>query len=306
MKRLPIVALVGLPILFIAACASPSHPVSENTYGRSVAPTHSSAPARAAREPALKVVPTGIPFGQRQAIYDPLARNLWVLTRADADNAVLLTSVASADGAARTTKLSADGADWAAGSLTMHEGRVWASWGTHLVSFSPATGLVRAVTVPWKDRGNGTVGRSTAMTAAGKCLWIGVIGEPRLRCYEPSASTWRAVSTPEGRPVSFFTKMASSGTSALVNLGTPAATPTLPTGGTEIVWVPENTVPVASESTSTTGVVGNSGALLEGPDTTATAAPSAGAARPRPALRHLARLSAVSGRPAVTLIPPPA
>jgi hypothetical protein len=47
MKRLPIVALVGLPILFIAACASPSQPVSENTYGRSVAPTHSSAPARA-------------------------------------------------------------------------------------------------------------------------------------------------------------------------------------------------------------------------------------------------------------------
>jgi hypothetical protein len=47
MKPLPIVALVGLPILFIAACASPSHPVSENTYGRSVAPTHSSAPARA-------------------------------------------------------------------------------------------------------------------------------------------------------------------------------------------------------------------------------------------------------------------
>jgi hypothetical protein len=47
MKRLSIVALVGLPILFTAACASPSHPVSKNTPGRSVAPTHSSAPARA-------------------------------------------------------------------------------------------------------------------------------------------------------------------------------------------------------------------------------------------------------------------
>ncbi len=255
----------------------------------------------AVSQPALKIVSTGLPSGQRQAIYDPLARTLWVLTRADADNGVLLTSVAEADGTARTTTLSADGTDWAAGSLAIHDGDVWASWGTHLVSFTPGTGLVRVVTVPWKDGADGMDGRSAAMAAAGECLWIGVIGEQQLRCYEPSASTWRTVSTPAGRPVSMFTKMASSGASALVNLGAPATSPTLPTGGTEIVWVPENTVPVSSESTSTTGVVGTDEAILEGPDVNVTARLSGGSGRPAVTLptgmggRTLARVSEAEG-----------
>ena len=45
MKRLSIVALIGLPLLFAAACASPSHLVGvANAPGSSVDPTHSSAP----------------------------------------------------------------------------------------------------------------------------------------------------------------------------------------------------------------------------------------------------------------------
>ena len=46
MKRLSIVAMVGLPLLFTAACASPSHLVGvANAPGSSVDPTHSSATA---------------------------------------------------------------------------------------------------------------------------------------------------------------------------------------------------------------------------------------------------------------------
>ena len=48
MKRLSIVALVGLPILFAAACANASQPVAvENSPGSSAGPTHSSAPGSA-------------------------------------------------------------------------------------------------------------------------------------------------------------------------------------------------------------------------------------------------------------------
>ena len=46
MKRLVILALAGLPLLFTAACASPSHVVGvANAPGSSIDPTHSSAPA---------------------------------------------------------------------------------------------------------------------------------------------------------------------------------------------------------------------------------------------------------------------
>ena len=52
MKRLSIVALVGLPIVFTAACAGPSHLfVADNAPGPSVGPTHSSAPASACETP---------------------------------------------------------------------------------------------------------------------------------------------------------------------------------------------------------------------------------------------------------------
>ena len=48
MERLSIVALVWLPILFTAACASTSHLVGvDNAPGSSVDPTHSSAPVSA-------------------------------------------------------------------------------------------------------------------------------------------------------------------------------------------------------------------------------------------------------------------
>jgi hypothetical protein len=48
MKRLPIVALAGLPLLLTVACASPSHVVVvASARGSSVDPTHSSAPASA-------------------------------------------------------------------------------------------------------------------------------------------------------------------------------------------------------------------------------------------------------------------
>lgn len=48
MKRLSIVALVGLPLLLTVACASPSHLVGvANAPGSSVDPTDSSAPASA-------------------------------------------------------------------------------------------------------------------------------------------------------------------------------------------------------------------------------------------------------------------
>ena len=47
MKRLSIVALVGLPLLFTAACASPSHLAGVADSGSSVDPTRSSATASA-------------------------------------------------------------------------------------------------------------------------------------------------------------------------------------------------------------------------------------------------------------------
>jgi hypothetical protein len=48
MKRLSIVAIVGLPMLLTAACASTSHLVAvDNAPGSSFNPTHSSAPASA-------------------------------------------------------------------------------------------------------------------------------------------------------------------------------------------------------------------------------------------------------------------
>jgi hypothetical protein len=54
----------------------------------------------------FEVVPTGLPSGQRAAIYDPKAQTLWVLTRVDADNSVLLTSIAGRDRSLRTVELS--------------------------------------------------------------------------------------------------------------------------------------------------------------------------------------------------------
>lgn len=80
-----------------------------------------------------------------------------------------------------------------------------------------------------------------------------------------------------------FTKMASSGTSALANLAAPANNPVLPQTGAEVTWVPENTFPVSSGSSSAVGVVGDDEAILEDAGT------------------HVIPLSVGSGRPAVTL-----
>ena len=96
-----------------------------------------------------------------------------------------------------------------------------------------------------------------------------------------------------------FTKMASSGTTAMVNLGAPAPGPDLGLGGAEVTWVPENTVPVSSGST--VGDVGDREAVLKGPETTTGFSLTGGSGQPAVTLptalsgETLVRVSAEQG-----------
>ncbi len=204
-----------------------------------------------------EVVQADLPSGLRQAAIDTSTGTLWILTRTDADNSVRLTAV-SGDTVGSTLTLSQEGQDWAAGALAFKDGLVWATWGAHLVSIDPNSGSITPVKVPWQDGHDGQAGRSVSAGAAGSCIWIAVMGEHQVRCYDPAAGDWSTTPTPNATVVSPFTRIAAGKGSVYVNLGPDSADPALPSGAAgEIAWVPANTIPLLDPRSGTVVDIGD-------------------------------------------------
>lgn len=236
------------------------------------APTHSLSHPAGPVAVQVEAIRNDLPGGLRAAAADPVTGTLWVLTRADANNSVRLTRVTDAAGPTRV--LSNQGQDWAGGAVVLNAGLVWAAWGAHLVSFDARSGKIDSVAVPWRDAGDGQTGRAIAAGASGACVWVAVIGEHQVRCYNPDARQWSSVPTPAQAAVSASTRMASSRERTLVNLGPASARPTVSIDNHTIAWAPSNSIPVSDPSTQTVAAVSDRAvALLKGSNQTVTSLP---------------------------------
>jgi hypothetical protein len=205
-------AVLTLSALVVSGCGSVS--------SGSGAPTSGSHPSTLS---ALTITPvtTSWPQGDRAGAFDAARRTLWVVTRVDGANTLILDAYSPVSGTDKATLLSADGADWAGGSVVVTDPLVWVAWGHRVASFDPVSGAIRTHVVPWAATpDDGIAGRIDDMVidASGRVCVVAA-GRVSVDCLNPVSNAWTRLPLPAGDTVDSGTRLATVEGMIAINVG---------------------------------------------------------------------------------------